>query len=84
MKEFHHVGLRRSNRNRMKNIVEPSKCWVTDPADSSRPQSRCSATPRTARLPLTFKNAPHAAYAVDELEPSLVGKDVIDSPIRCR
>ena len=79
MKSFHHVGLTTLEEQQNEDYVAPSKCWVTDPADHPYRVELLRYAPDSP-VPSDFQNAPHVAYAVDELESNLVGKEVILSP----
>ena len=79
MKQFHHVGLTTEVEQPSEDYVAPSKCWVTDPNTSAMriEYLRYEADSNVSR---EFQQSPHIAYAVDDLEPNLVGKEVIIPP----
>ena len=78
-KWFHHVGLRAIEPQPDEDYVAPSKCWVTNP---NRHPNRIEYLRYAHDSPIApeFMDAPHVAYAVDELAPHLEGKDVYLAP----
>ena len=76
---FHHVGLTTLEEQPNEDYVAPSKCWVTDPNEHPY---RIELLRYASDSPVAseFQNAPHVAYAVDDLESNLVGKEVIIQP----
>jgi hypothetical protein len=76
---FHHVGLTTLEVQPNEDYVAQSKCWVTDPKDHPYRIEFLRYAPDSP-VSAEFQNAPHVAYAVDELEPNLVGKEVIIPP----
>ena len=78
-KRFHHVGLRAHEPQPDEDHVAPSKCWVTNP---DRHPNRIEYLRYAPDSPIdpAFMDAPHIAYSVDELEPHLVGKEVVIPP----
>lgn len=79
MKKFHHVGLTTLEKQPKEDWVAASKCWVTDPADHPYTVELLRYEPESS-VSKDFQNAPHVAYEVDELEPNLVGKEVVLQP----
>jgi hypothetical protein len=79
MKRFHHVGLTTVEEQPREDYVAPSKCWVTNPDDHPYRVELLRYAPDSP-VSKEFQNAPHVAYAVDELEPHLEGKDVVIPP----
>lgn len=78
-KQFHHVGLRAFDPQPGEDYVAPSKCWVTDPR-THHAQIEWLRYAEDCPISDDFKDAAHIAYAVDELEPHLVGKEVVIEP----
>ncbi len=78
-KQFHHVGLRALAEQPNEDHVAPSKCWVTNP---NRSPNRIEWLRYADDSPISdeFKDAPHIAYAVDELDPHLVAKEIVLAP----
>ncbi|MDQ2682701.1 MAG: hypothetical protein M3Y37_04165, partial [Chloroflexota bacterium] len=78
-KRFHHVGLTTLEEQPKEDYVAPSKCWVTDPRDHFM---RIEYLRYAEDSPVSkeFQASPHIAYAVDELEPHLEGKQIILPP----
>ena len=78
-KQFHHVGLRAIDPQPNEDHVAPSRCWVTNPSHS---HNRIEWLRYADNSPISdeFKDSPHIAYAVDELEPHLVGKEIVLAP----
>jgi hypothetical protein len=78
-KRFHHVGLTTLEEQPREDYVAPSKCWVTDPRDHFM---RIEYLRYAEDSPVSkeFQASPHIAYAVDELEPHLEGKQIILPP----
>lgn len=78
-KAFHHVGLTTLTELPNEDSVVQSKCWVTDPNDHPMRIEFLRYAPDSP-VSQEFQSSPHIAYAVDELEPHLEGKDVIIQP----
>jgi hypothetical protein len=78
-KAFHHVGLTTLNEQPHEDNVVPSKCWVTDPSDHPMRIEFLRYAPDSP-VSAEFQGSPHIAYAVDELEPHLEGKEIIIPP----
>jgi hypothetical protein len=78
-KRFHHIGLRTHEIQPIEDYVDPSKCWVTNPAHDPNRIEWLRYAPGSPIDP-EFMNFPHIAYTVDELEPHLEGKDVYLQP----
>jgi hypothetical protein len=78
-RRFHHVGLRAMEPQPGEDYVPPSKCWVTDPNTAPNRVEYLRYAPDSP-ISEEFMNSPHIAYAVDELEPHLEGKDVVLAP----
>jgi hypothetical protein len=78
-KRFHHVGLRAVEPQPDEDEVAVSKCWVTNPNDHPNHIEYLRYAPDSPIDP-EFMDAPHVAYAVDELAPHLEGKDVYLAP----
>lgn len=78
-KKFHHVGLRAMEPQLHEYYIAPSKCWITNP---NLHPNHVEYLRYTDDCPIDeeFRNAPHVAYAVAELEPHLEGKDVYLAP----
>ncbi|CAN5731807.1 hypothetical protein BH23CHL5_BH23CHL5_25860 [soil metagenome] len=79
MKRFHHVGLTTHDVQPDEDYVSPSKCWVTNPNDHPYRVELLRYAPES-EVPADFQNSPHIAYAVDELESHLEGKEIILEP----
>ena len=79
-KTFHHVGLRAMEPQPQEFYVAPSKCWVS--GNPTRHPHRIEYLRYEPDSPITeeFMNAPHIAYAVEELEPHLAGKEIYLQP----
>jgi hypothetical protein len=76
---FHHVGLTTLEEQPNEDYVAPSKCWVTDPANHPYSIEFLRYAPDSP-VSQEFQNAPHVAYAVDDVEANIVGKEVIIAP----
>lgn len=78
-KRFHHVGLTTHEPQPNEDYVAPSKCWVTDPrtTEMSIEWLRYADDSPVSK---EFQESPHIAYAVDELEPHLEGKEIVLAP----
>jgi hypothetical protein len=78
-RRFHHVGLRAMEPQPGENFVTSTRCWVTDP--NSHPQRiEYLRYEPDSFLDDTFKNTPHVAWVVDDIEPWIAGKEVAISP----
>lgn len=78
-KTFHHVGLTAYDEQPGEDLVAPSKCWVTDPADHPMRIEFLRYAPDSP-VSQEFQGSPHIAYTVDELEPHLEGKEIVIPP----
>jgi hypothetical protein len=78
-KAFHHVGLTTLTPQPEEDYVAPSKCWVTNPNTHPYRVEYLRYAPDSL-ISEEFRNTPHIAYEVDELEPHLEGKDVVLQP----
>jgi hypothetical protein len=78
-KAFHHVGLTAYEPQPREDYVAPSKCWVTNPADHPMKIELLRYAPDSP-VSADFQASPHIAYAVDELEPHLIGKEIVIPP----
>lgn len=78
-KAFHHVGLTTHDVQPNEDNVAPSKCWVTNPNNDPMRIELLRYAPDSP-VSQDFQCSPHIAYGVDELEPHLVGKNVIIQP----
>ena len=78
-KRFHHVGLRAMEPQPQEDYVPPSKCWVTDP---NLHPNRVEYLRYAPDSPISdeFKDTPHVAYAVDDLQAHLAGKEIYVPP----
>lgn len=78
-KRFHHVGLTTHEPQPNEDYVPPSKCWVTDPRQTEM-SIEWLRYAEDSPVSKEFQASPHIAYAVDELEPHLEGKEIILAP----
>lgn len=78
-KRFHHVGVTTLEEQPSEDYVAPSKCWVTNPNHHPYRIELLRYAPDSP-VSEAFQNLPHLAYAVDELEPHLIGKEVVIAP----
>lgn len=78
-KRFHHVGLRAGEEQPREYYVASSQCWVTNPAHHPNQVEYLRYAPDSP-ISEEFRNAPHVAYEVDELEPNLAGKEIYLPP----
>lgn len=78
-KRFHHVGLTTRDVQPKEDYVAPSKCWVTDPADTEMRIEFLRYAPDSP-VSADFQASPHIAYEVDELEPHLKDKEIVLPP----
>ena len=83
-KRFHHIGLARdTSHSRTRIMSRRRKCWVTNPAHDPNRIEWLRYAPDSPIDP-EFMNSPHIAYAVDELEPHLEGKEIYLRAVRRR
>jgi hypothetical protein len=76
---FHHVGLRAMEPQPDENFVIPTRVWVTDPNQHSQRIEYLRYEP-DSYLDDTFKNTPHVAWVVDDIEPWIADKEVAIAP----
>ena len=81
LKRFHHVGLRAIEKQPAENWVYQSRCWVTNPNEHLY-RIEYLRYERDSPVAEEFRNEPHIAYEVEELEPHLEGKEVILQPFQ--
>lgn len=78
-RRFHHIGLPATEPQPGESWVEATKVWVTNPAH--HPQRvewlRYAADSSVAQA---FRDRPHVAYTVDDLDAAIAGKDVVLGP----
>jgi hypothetical protein len=75
-KSFHHVGLTTYDEQPHEDYVPSSKCWVTDPRNHPMKIEYLRYAPDSPVMS-EFQQTPHIAYAVDDLEPHILGKEII-------
>ncbi len=78
-KQFHHVGLRAIEPQPGEDYVAASKCWVTNPHHHPQQIEYLRYAPESPIDP-EFMDAPHVAYAVENLTPHLAGKEIFLAP----
>ena len=76
---FHHVGLTTLEKQPKEDFVAASKCWVTDPRDHFM-TIEFLRYEDDSPVSAEFQASPHIAYAVEEIEPHLKGKEVVLPP----
>ena len=78
-KRFHHIGLRATEHQPGESYVAATKVWVTNPNFHPH-QIEHLRYEADSPIAEEFKEAPHVAYEVDDLETHLAGKDVYLEP----
>lgn len=78
-RRFHHIGLRAFEPQPEENFVEATRVWVTDPAKSANKIEWLRYEP-DSYLDDTFKNTPHVAWVVDDIEPWIKDKTIAIAP----
>ncbi|MGH2531464.1 MAG: hypothetical protein ACRDJW_04065 [Thermomicrobiales bacterium] len=78
-RQFHHVGIRTTSPRPNENFVSATRVWVTDPNEHPYRIEYLRYEP-DSWLPDTFKNTPHVAYVVDDIEPWMAGKEIAIAP----
>ncbi len=76
---FHHVGLRAFEPQPKENFVVATRVWVTNPDDDPRKIEWLRYEP-DSWLSEEFKNSPHVAYVVDDIDPWMEGKEIAIEP----
>ncbi len=76
---FHHIGLRAIEVQPNENFVESTRVWVTDPKESPNHIEWLRYEP-DSYLGDDFKNTPHVAYVVEDLEQWIEGKTIAIAP----
>lgn len=78
-KTFHHVGLRAIAPQPDEDWIPSSKCWVTSPY--GHPNSiEFLRYAEDSPIDPVFQDAPHLAWAVEDLDAHLEGKDLYLAP----
>lgn len=78
-RQFHHIGLRAFDPQPDENFVEATRVWVTDPKDSPNMIEWLRYEP-DSYLGDDFKDTPHVAWIVSELDPWIDGKKIAIEP----
>ena len=78
-RRFHHIGLRTTEPQPGENFVTSTRVWVTDPNFHPYRIEYLRYEP-DSYLDERFKNTPHVAWVVDELEPWIAGKEIAIPP----
>ena len=76
---FHHVGLRAMEPQPGENFVEATRVWVTDPNAHPQRIEYLRYEP-DSYLDDRFKDTPHVAWVVDDIEPWIAGKEIAIAP----
>jgi hypothetical protein len=79
VRKFHHVGLRSREPQSVEHYIAPSKCWITNPNKHPHHVEFLRYAPDSP-IADEFKDFPHVAYEVDDLQPHLEGKEVYLAP----
>jgi hypothetical protein len=78
-KQFHHVGLRAIDPQPDESFIPSSKCWVTSPHDHPNSIEYLRYAEDSPIDPV-FQDAPHIAWAVEDLDAHLEGKELYLAP----
>ena len=78
-RRFHHIGLRANEPRPDENFVESTRVWVTDPAKSPHTIEWLRYEP-DSYLDDEFRNTPHVAWVVDDIDPWIAGKKMAIEP----
>lgn len=78
-RQFHHIGLRAMELQPDENFVEATRVWVTDPNTHPQRIEYLRYEPDSF-LDERFKNTPHVAWVVDEIEPWIADKAIAIAP----
>ncbi len=78
-RRFHHVGLRAMEPQPAENFVAATRVWVTDPNQHPQRIEYLRYEP-DSYLDDAFKNTPHVAYVVADIEPWMDGKAIAIPP----
>lgn len=78
-RRFHHIGLRAFEPQPEENFVEATRVWVTDPAKSPNTIEWLRYEPDSC-LDDEFKDTPHVAWVVDNIDPWIDGKKIAIEP----
>ncbi len=78
-RQFHHVGLRTTEPQPGENFVTSTRVWVTDPNQHPYRVEYLRYEP-DSYLDERFKNMPHVAWVVDDLDPWIEGKEIAIPP----
>ena len=78
-RRFHHVGLRTTEKQPDENFVTATRVWVTDPNKHPYRIEYLRYEP-DSYLSEEFKNTPHVAWVVDDIEPWIAGKEIAIPP----
>ena len=79
MLEFDHVGLTTTVPQPEENWIEQSRCWVTNPRKHPEHIEFLRYAEGTT-VPEIVRNNPHVAFRVEQLEPHMVGQEIVIPP----
>ena len=83
-RRFHHVGLRAMDPQPDENFVTATRRLGNRPEHTTRNGSNICGTSRIAISTIEFKDTPHVAWVVDDIEPWIAGKEIAICPVRGR
>ena len=78
-RRFHHVGLRTTEPQPGENFVTATRVWVTDPNHHPY-RVEYLRYEHDSYLDERFKNTPHVAWVVDDIDPWIEGKEIAIPP----
>jgi hypothetical protein len=76
---FHHVGLRAMEPQPDENFVTSTRVWVTDPNTHPQRIEYLRYEP-DSYLDDRFKDTPHVAWVVDDIDPWIADKEIAIPP----
>jgi hypothetical protein len=79
IRRFHHVGLRAMDPQPDENFVTATRVWVTDPNKHPQRIEYLRYEP-DSYLDDRFKDTPHVAWVVDNIDPWIAGKEIAIAP----
>lgn len=79
-KTFHHIGLPTDRHEDDWFLVSSTGTWISNPAHHPQRIEWLHYSPES-RLDARFRERPHVAYAVDDLEAEVAGKPVVLGPM---
>lgn len=81
MKQFHHIGLVADEQKPGEMYLDSLKVWATSPDDDPNKVEWVRFDPQSPLADTPVARMPHIAWAVDDLDRQIQGKQVVVGPL---